>query len=621
MHIVNQEFDRVYVINLEKRVDRLVEITQKLNRLNIDFERVEAVDGYSKENIKVFEDYQKVPYDSHRTHAMEKKYKRKLLISPGAIGVLKSYQKIIVNAKKLGLNRILVLEDDAIFIKDFNNKFNELCEKLTSVDWKILALGATQHIWNFPDCLTYPSNEHAYNENEPFYYPKVTDGAFAMGLDHRIFDDLLKEINKMNAPVDSGAIRAIYEENIGACFVPQPNLVIADVNSSNIGQPRDQIALSHKLKWNITEYNYPFTHDLVSVLMPTYNAEKTLEISVKSLLNQSYPNIEIIIQDDCSLDETQKIAERLATQNKNVFYYKNQTNVGCYATRNNALRVSQGKYITVLDPDDIALKQRIEKQVLSIMKSGAMVCLGRILRTRCEIEELDFEHEDNMMELINSRRSLNDRGFYDWVDREIIGLGTAMFQREVFINYGLFWEERFSGDAEIMERIIAAKLGLHFPIEGENSVHTFLMETEFIEELYTQLHDVILVSPKMDEHNLTNKYKGNARSEFEATWRKRLKGEFHYEYPRFTLNEMLGKGNKSDQKYVENKKNGQVGSVEAEKLNLQNNFLKGELKLKESEIEKLSKQLKWYGSTYDHLPLWFLKIGAIFRRIKFKKGF
>jgi glycosyltransferase involved in cell wall biosynthesis/GR25 family glycosyltransferase involved in LPS biosynthesis len=619
MYTVNEVFEKVYVINLNKRKDRLLEITQKLNRLNIDFERIEAVDGYSKENIKEFESYQKLPFDSEKSHELEKKYRRKLLIGPGALGILKSYQKILIHAKKKNLKRILIFEDDAMFIKDFEQEFNIFCKQIENIDWKILSLGATQHVWNFPNCLSYPSKEQEFNKKEPYYFPIVTDGAFAMGLDSKIYDHLLSEIKKMNAPVDSGAIRTIYKENIGDCIVPQPNLVIADVNTSNIGESRDQVALSHKLKWDLEKYNYPFNYDLVSVIMPTYNAENTLEISVNSLLNQTYPNIEIIIQDDCSSDGSQSIGESLAVKNKNVFYRRNKINVGCYATRNNALRVSKGKFITVLDPDDIALKERIEKQVITLLSNNSLVCVGRILRSQFEIEELDYQNESQMMDLINSNRKLNDRGFYNWEDREIIGLGTAMFRREVFVHFGMFWEERFSGDAEILERIISSKLGLYFPINGENSVHSFLMKTDSLEQVYTQLKDVILVSPKMDGGNLTNKYKGDTRSKFEQKWREKLTGKFHYEYPRLTLEESIGTG--SSISNFNTQKDNSLTKQNLSKVILQKKFLEKELILKEKEFQKVLEENEWYSRTYDHLPLPYLKVGAIFRRLKIKKGF
>ena len=617
-YTLNEVFDKIYVINLDKRRDRLIEINQKFNRLGIDFERVAAVNGSDKENLAQFEEYLNRPFDHEDTHELERKRQQKTLKGPGAIGILKSYRDVILDAKKLGLKKILIFEDDAIFIKGFNEKFDLFYKNISNLDWKVLGLGATQHVWNFPNCLSYPSGGTVYSEEEPYYYPKVTDGAFSLGIDHSIFDELLEHIEKYNSPLDSGPIREIYTKYNKKCVVAQPNLVIADVSTSDIWNSRNQIELGIKLKWEMEKYDFPFKHDLVSIIIPTYNAGKTLQKSVGSLIHQTYPNIEIIIQDDFSTDNTSDVGKKLAKENTNVFYYRNPENLGCYDTRNNAIRASKGRYIAIQDPDDISLTNRIQLQVLSLIESDALVSIGNILRSKCDIEELDFKDEDKMMALVNSKRVPNENGIYPWLDRKILGFAASLFKREVFVNYGLFWSERFSSDAEIMERILAEKLGLFFPINSMN-IHSYLMDLDEIPGIYCQIRDVVYVCSKMDGENLTNKYKGNLRVEFEEKWRKRLRGEYFYEYPRLTIQE-IGGGSLYSERRVSEKTDKSL-KINLLRLNSENALLNKELLQKENDIKEFEKGFFWYSNTYDHLPKWFLKLGGIFRRIKFKKGF
>ena len=99
---------------------------------------------------------------------------------------------------------------------------------------------------------------------------------------------------------------------------------------------------------------------LVSVLMPLYNKEAYVEEAIKSVLNQTYPNIELIIVDDGSTDGSFTVAEKLISDKIHLF---RQVNKGVSAARNLAFEYSKGDFIQYLDADDVLDKQKIEKQV------------------------------------------------------------------------------------------------------------------------------------------------------------------------------------------------------------------------------------------------------------------
>lgn len=110
-----------------------------------------------------------------------------------------------------------------------------------------------------------------------------------------------------------------------------------------------------------------FIKDLVSVITPVYNAEKFLENTLFSVINQTYRNIEIILVDDCSKDNSAEIINRYTSEQIKIVYYLQDMNKGAGAARNKALELAKGQYVAFLDSDDVWLPQKIERQIV-IMK-------------------------------------------------------------------------------------------------------------------------------------------------------------------------------------------------------------------------------------------------------------
>ena len=100
---------------------------------------------------------------------------------------------------------------------------------------------------------------------------------------------------------------------------------------------------------------------LVSVFIPVYNAEKYIAESLESILNQTYQNLEIILVDDGSTDRSVEIIE--SYQDERIKLIRNEKNMGIPFTRNVGLENASGKYMAIMDSDDISLPERIEKQV------------------------------------------------------------------------------------------------------------------------------------------------------------------------------------------------------------------------------------------------------------------
>ncbi len=106
---------------------------------------------------------------------------------------------------------------------------------------------------------------------------------------------------------------------------------------------------------------------LVSVVMPTYNRANVIGGAIDSILNQTYDNFEFIIVDDGCTDSTYEVLEKYAAKDKRIILLK-QNNQGPAAARNAAAYKAKGKYIALMDDDDISLPNRLMKQVTFLEK-------------------------------------------------------------------------------------------------------------------------------------------------------------------------------------------------------------------------------------------------------------
>jgi glycosyltransferase involved in cell wall biosynthesis len=113
---------------------------------------------------------------------------------------------------------------------------------------------------------------------------------------------------------------------------------------------------------------------LVSVVMPAYNAGKFIESAIKSILFQSYGNIELIIIDDGSTDNTLEIIKSF--NDSRIILIKNNNNIGQPLSRNKAIGSAKGKYIANADADDINMSNRVEKQVKILEENPLVDVLG-----------------------------------------------------------------------------------------------------------------------------------------------------------------------------------------------------------------------------------------------------
>jgi glycosyltransferase involved in cell wall biosynthesis len=487
---INSYFDQVYVVSPHSRSDTRLAMIRKLNHLNIKATIIETDDSGT------FEDKQQNSF----LHALK-------------------------DAINNHFNRILVLEDSVVFTKEFRDKFAETITKLPD-DWHLLYLGAYQDGWTEgTDLVIPPESNPLKSESLSLYHPIRTYGSFALGIHNSIFHILDKELRKdpSSKKASPFLLRGISREK---SFVVFPNLVIPED-----GLPGSQGShLSVSNKWDADNYDKGPGPELVSVIMPAYNAEKTIEQSIRSILRQTYSNVEMIVADDGSTDNTLSIVRSLMKDDPRIILVDSKINRGCYFARNDAIRQSSGKYIAVQDADDISLSKRIEKQLIPILSGNAEFSLAWILRSRLRVTELDISDEAGMIRRVLENRRLRPDYTYGYWDRPILGFMTSLYRRSLFEELGLFWEYRFGADAEFFERILYKMSGKILKSDEPN-VHSLLLQKNSIPGIYSRIEEILLISGEMNEQNITNTYRKEELNRFIKNYRAKYAGEFDYSYP------------------------------------------------------------------------------------------
>ena len=108
---------------------------------------------------------------------------------------------------------------------------------------------------------------------------------------------------------------------------------------------------------------------LVSVLMTSYNREKFIEESIWSVLNSTFTDLELLISDDCSSDNTIEIVKKIASVDSRVKWHINEKNLGDYPNRNKVASMAKGKYMLYVDSDDTIKNDAIEFAIANLTEN------------------------------------------------------------------------------------------------------------------------------------------------------------------------------------------------------------------------------------------------------------
>jgi|SRR5690625_3061515 len=121
---------------------------------------------------------------------------------------------------------------------------------------------------------------------------------------------------------------------------------------------------------------------LVSVITPAYNAERFIGETIESVLEQTYPNWEMIIVDDRSTDRTVEIVKTYQKQDKRIQLIQLKENSGSAVARNTAMDHANGRYLAFLDSDDLWMTNKLERQVAFMQDNGIAFSFTKYVRMK-----------------------------------------------------------------------------------------------------------------------------------------------------------------------------------------------------------------------------------------------
>ena len=172
----------------------------------------------------------------------------------------------------------------------------------------------------------------------------------------------------------------------------------------------------------------------VSIIIPAYNAENSIPFALRGLIAQTWHNLEIIVVDDCSLDETFAVAESFAVRDARVIALRQKKNQGAYVARNRGLEIATGRLITTHDANDWSHPQKIEQQVSHFSENSALK-FNYSLWTRAS-----YNLRFSVLAFRSSQLMVHP------------SMVSTLFRSEVF-DHGAWDTVRFGADREFIDRV------------------------------------------------------------------------------------------------------------------------------------------------------------------------
>ena len=167
-----------------------------------------------------------------------------------------------------------------------------------------------------------------------------------------------------------------------------------------------------------------FIEGKVSVIIPIYNAEKYLRKTLDSILVQTYKDIEIVLVDDCSNDDSANIIKEYIQKYPEIVYFLQETNQGAGAARNKALELATGQYVAFLDSDDIWYPNKVAKQ-LELMK-----------KRNCPFSYTAIEMIDENDNLLKNKRNIKETCDYKYLlHNTIIATSSVIIDRTILGDF------------------------------------------------------------------------------------------------------------------------------------------------------------------------------------------
>ncbi|MEG3897251.1 MULTISPECIES: glycosyltransferase family 2 protein [unclassified Microcoleus] len=251
-------------------------------------------------------------------------------------------------------------------------------------------------------------------------------------------DPFIPELNSQN--IGSRAIAGAIEKKLNT----------EKVSTASPAVPEARTALEASTAPEISTTFHP---EKVSIIMPAFNAQDTIGEAIASALGGTHRNLEILVIDDGSTDDTEKIVTDMAGKDQRIKYYKNPKNLGAYKSRNLMIEAATGKFIAFLDSDDTWEPNKLEECLKMLKQHPEVKSVGHALRyldKRGNKVSYIPTYPTNQEELQN----VQENGALPWV------FPTALVvEREAILEIGGFLDWKVAADTEFMARL-AQKHGM-----------------------------------------------------------------------------------------------------------------------------------------------------------------
>ncbi len=169
----------------------------------------------------------------------------------------------------------------------------------------------------------------------------------------------------------------------------------------------------------------------VDILMATYNGENFVEEQIKSILNQTYKNFNLIIRDDCSTDRTVEIIKKIMKNDKRIKLYQNEANLGYVKNFEKLCQDSSSSLIAFSDQDDVWMKEKVEKLVSFMEKTKSILVFCDMKVTDANLNVINESFQK-----FNGKKSkcLKYNDFYLLKLENVISGCSMMFDRSILSN-------------------------------------------------------------------------------------------------------------------------------------------------------------------------------------------
>ena len=185
---------------------------------------------------------------------------------------------------------------------------------------------------------------------------------------------------------------------------------------------------------NQIEIKYKNNNLKISVIIPNYNNEEHIKKTVLSILNNTYKNLEVIVVDDCSTDQSMNILLQNFGDNGRVKIYSTQINSGTYYCRNLGILMSSGYYIGFVDGDDYVLPEKYDYEIKKLEELNK----DKLLYWGYGTGFNRIFYENNIDNVIEIKKS----NYYNYI-----------FYRKLYNLVGYYHDNRFGADSEFIKRL------------------------------------------------------------------------------------------------------------------------------------------------------------------------